>query len=57
LWARRSCFEYRGAILADDHDAGAGADEGGGSDWITSGGALNQRYSTLDQINTTNVFS
>jgi alcohol dehydrogenase (cytochrome c) len=28
----------------------------GGSDWITSGGALNnQRYSTLDQVNTTNV--
>jgi alcohol dehydrogenase (cytochrome c) len=28
----------------------------GGSDWITSGGALNnERYSTLDQINTTNV--
>lgn len=28
----------------------------GGNDWITSGGALNnQRYSTLDQINTGNV--
>jgi len=28
----------------------------GGNDWITNGGALNnQRYSTLDQINTTNV--
>ena len=28
----------------------------GGADWITYGGALNnQRYSTLDQINTGNV--
>src|ERR1700736_6840933 len=28
----------------------------GGNDWITHGGALNnQRYSTLNQINTTNV--
>src|ERR1700692_2419672 len=28
----------------------------GGNDWITYGGALNnQRYSTLNQINTTNV--
>src|SRR2546421_6464495 len=28
----------------------------GGNDWITHGGALNnQRYSTLDQINTSNV--
>src|SRR5579872_5915746 len=28
----------------------------GGNDWITYGGALNaERYSTLDQINTTNV--
>jgi quinohemoprotein ethanol dehydrogenase len=28
----------------------------GGNDWITTGGALNnQRYSTLDQINTSNV--
>ena len=28
----------------------------GGNDWITHGGAINnQRYSTLDQINTTNV--
>ena len=28
----------------------------GANDWITYGGAMNnQRYSTLDQINTTNV--
>src|SRR5215208_6821695 len=30
--------------------------QAGGNDWITYGGSLsNQRYSTLDQINTTNV--
>src|SRR6202171_5114926 len=51
-----SLAQSQGPSFRSPTDQELAQTKNGGNDWITYGGALNnQRYSTLNQINTTNV--
>ena len=51
-----SLAQSQGPSFRSPTDQELAQTKNGGNNWITYGGALNnQRYSTLDQLNTTNV--